>query len=125
MMRTLRRPPPTARTLRDDLRDDVRRVMERLRNDRDLIEIYWNQLRDRSTLIDALRTSWASLTIAQLVELEPTELAALDAFHEVVDQLRVWASNTEVMPATLGRRLDAAIDALEPLAAAALARIGA
>lgn len=121
MMRTLRRPQPRPRTLADDLRDDVTRMLERLRNDRDLIVIYWNQLRDRSMLLDALRTDWHGLTLEQLLTLDEAALDALEAFHAGADQLRTWSRWTEVMPATLEKRLDAALAALEPLGQRAVA----
>jgi hypothetical protein len=118
----LRVPPPRTRAQR--VAEDIARVLERLVNDRDLALVYWNQYRSREMLTESMDTDFFRWSTAEMLELTPAEIEPVEVFYDALLRFRLWANHTEVMPATLERRLDAAVPQLCELGEAAIAALG-
>jgi len=122
--RSLRMPQPRRLTWPQVVAKDISHVLERLNGDRELALVYWNQYRSREILVDALVSSWHTWTVDQLTQLDLVQLDTVHRFYDAVERFRVWATLTEVMPATLERRLDAAVPQVTGLGEAAIEALG-
>lgn len=113
--------PPT---VAQQVAADIARVIDGLEGDRDRILVWWNVYRARDALLDALTTDWLGRPCGDLLALDADQAALVDAFYDELLRFRLWAMYTEAMPATLERRLDAALALLKPAADAALDALG-
>lgn len=103
---------------------EVRRILRRLQErEAQLVEL-WSKHRAREPFVDTLFARWATAGVTELTLLSPEAIGPLSAFHDAVDDLRFYLRHTDDMPTTLGDRLRAEIEALEPLAADALRGLG-
>ena len=58
----------------------------------------FSRLRDRSPMLEAIGSSFSSITFSDLATLEPVEQTAVNQFYELLDELRWYLQYTEDMP---------------------------
>lgn len=113
-------PPPLA----EALADEIERVVTAIRQDRVYFMMYWNGMRERSPMVDAVQTRWHEHSAETLLALAPHELRAVTRFHERLQEFRVYVSHTDDMPATLEHRLSQAADRFTTLGTETLTALG-
>ena len=90
----------------------------------DFLLTIWSRHRAREPFLDTLFSRWRTVGLADLALLEPHSLAALEAFHSEVDDLRLFLTWTEEMPVTLRETLEARLLTLEAYGERALEALG-
>lgn len=103
---------------------EIDRVVRTLRQDAEWIVTYYTAWRTKDPLLDALATTWADLSTAELLTLTPAQILAVDTFHDRLAGIRLWAENTDAMPLALGEKLEDALARLERAAAPAIDALG-
>jgi hypothetical protein len=103
---------------------EVTRIVDGLDARRPQLVTLWSRTRSRVPFQELLFTRWRTVGVEALLELDADALAALEAFHAAVDDLRLYATFTEDMPTTMADRLDVAVRELAALGDAALAALG-
>ena len=106
---------PLPRDLRTQLVDEVDEKLSALRNDIPWAIVFWSHYRDRTRMLEIFATDWESRNIEDLLALHPRELVAVSKFFEALERNRCWLSESELMPGSLERRLDAELPSLDVL----------
>lgn len=94
-----------AARVRHVLAMDAANVMKRLHARQDEMVRLFSRLRDRAPLMDAVHTWFTTITLAELTLLEPPEQHAVNAFYELLGELRWYLEYTEEMPTHVREKL--------------------
>jgi hypothetical protein len=92
---------------------DAALVMRRLRKRHGQMVEVFGQKRDRSALLDPLRSWYPTATFQDLVAFAPAEQRAVARFYEAIEELVWYLRWTEDMPGTLRLVLDAHLREVE------------
>ncbi|HUB10116.1 MAG TPA: hypothetical protein VMB50_24145 [Myxococcales bacterium] len=84
---------------------DAKNVMDRLSARLTEMVSLFSRLRDRGPLLLTVHSWFPSATFSDLAQLEPTEQRAVNAFYEVLGELRWYLQYTEDMPLQLQRQV--------------------
>lgn len=103
---------------------EIGRIVGQLRERMDFLLTIWSRHRAREPFLETLFSRWRTVGLADLALLEPSSLAALEAFHAEVDDLRLFLTWTEDMPVTLRDTLEARLVTLELYGDRALEALG-
>lgn len=77
---------------------DAANVVARLVARQQEMVALFSRKRDRTPMMEAVRSVFASITFGELARLEPIEQRAVSAFYELLDELRWYLQYTEDMP---------------------------
>ena len=91
---------------------DAANVMRRLDRRRDDMVEFFGRKRDRSALVDPLHSWMKTADFQAIREFTTTQLVAVNAFYEELDDLVWYLRHTDDMPGTLATRLDAHLETL-------------
>ncbi len=80
---------------------DADAVMKRLASKQDEAVGLFSRLRTREGMVELCKSNFGTITFSELVRLEPTEQAAVEAFHHTLNELRWYVRYTEDMPSTV------------------------
>ena len=80
---------------------DADAVMKRLVAKQDEAVGLFSRLRTREGMVELCRSGFTTITFSELVRLEPREQQAVEAFHQVLNELRWYVRYTEDMPSTV------------------------
>lgn len=80
---------------------DADAVMRRLAAKQDEAVGLFSRLRTREGMIELCRSGFTTITFSELVRLDPAEQQAVEAFHQVLNELRWYVRYTEDMPSTV------------------------
>ena len=92
------RPVSRAAKIRHQLALDAANVMLRIVGRQHEMVGLFSRLRDRSPMLEAIRTSFLTITFSDLAQLEVAEQKAVNKFYELLDELRWYLQYTEDMP---------------------------
>ena len=84
---------------------DAQTVMRRLGARQAEMVALFSRLRDRSPLLDAVRSWFTSISFTELSAIEPPEQRAVIDFYELLGDLRWYLDYTEDMPLQVGQRV--------------------
>jgi len=104
---------------------DASNVMRRLRARQDEMVSLFSRLRDREPLLGTIRTWFPTITLAELNALEPQHQRAVNAFYELLDDLRWYLQYTQDMPRQVALTIQAFITRLETSYGELVVEIGA
>jgi hypothetical protein len=113
-----------AARVRHVLAMDAANVMRRLHARQDELVRLFSRLRDRAPLMDAVHTWFSTITLAELTLLEPPEQQAVNAFYELLGELRWYLEYTEEMPTHVREQLARFVRRLDERHRALTAAIG-
>ena len=77
---------------------DAANVVKRLGTRQHEMVALFSRKRDRTPMMEAVRSVFASITFGELARLEPQEQRAVTVFYELLDELRWYLQYTEDMP---------------------------
>jgi hypothetical protein len=120
MFLRVRRPRTTAQRLAAE----IDRVVRVLVADRAHAVATFDAWRSKDVLLEALATSYRDEPASTLLDLDVEQIAAVEAFFREHARFATWARTTDVMPATLDARYEAALTILVVLGAEAVALLG-
>lgn len=90
--------PSRATQIRHQLALDAANVLTRIVGRQHEMVVLFSRLRDRSPMLEAIRSSFLTINFSDLAELAPFEQTAVNAFYELLDDLRWYLQYTEDMP---------------------------
>lgn len=98
-MASRRKPKPSRATqIRHQLALDAANVLTRIVSRQHEMVGLFSRLRDRSPMLEAIRSSFLTITFSDLAELSVVEQKSVNAFYELLDELRWYLQYTEDMP---------------------------
>ena len=98
-MASRRKPKPSRATQsRHQLALDAANVLTRIVSRQHEMVGLFSRLRDRSPMLEAIRSSFLTITFSDLAELSVVEQKSVNAFYELLDELRWYLQYTEDMP---------------------------
>ncbi len=117
-------PEDRLRGLKRELAADVDRICEDLEFRREFLREIWSVSRDRGAFLDTITSRWRELGADDLLEFDPDDVLALDAFYRALEDFQLYLRFTDDMPATLLDRYDRTLDRLKALGDDVIARLG-
>ena len=90
--------PSRATQIRHQLALDAANVLTRIVSRQHEMVGLFSRLRDRSPMLEAIRSSFVTITFSDLAELSVVEQKSVNAFYELLDELRWYLQYTEDMP---------------------------
>ncbi len=84
---------------------DAAAVMKRLAARQTEMVRLFSRLRDRSPLLEVVSSWFSSITFSELAAIEPHEQKAVNAFYELLSDLRWYLQYTEDMPLQVQQRV--------------------
>jgi hypothetical protein len=90
--------PSRATQIRHQLALDAANVLTRIVGRQHEMVALFSRLRDRSPMLEAIRSSFLTITFSDLAELSVVEQKSVNAFYELLDELRWYLQYTEDMP---------------------------
>ena len=113
-MASRRKPKPSrAIQIRHQLALDAANVVTRIVSRQHEMVGLFSRLRDRSPMLEAIRSSFLTITFSDLAELAPIEQKAVNAFYELLDELRWYLQYTEDMPTQVLQKVAIYVGRLE------------
>lgn len=84
---------------------DTAKVMKRLATRQTEMVRLFSRLRDRSPLLEVVHSWFESITFSELAAIEPHEQRAVNAFYDLLGDLRWYLQYTEDMPLQVQQRV--------------------
>ena len=114
------RPAHVRHLLAVDAANVVRRILAR---QEEMVALF-SRRRDRTPMMEAVRSWFLSITFGELALLEPAEQKAVSQFYELLDELRWYLQYTEDMPTQVLQKVALYIGRLETSHRKLVAAIG-
>lgn len=105
-------PDPSTR-VRHLIATDATNVMTRLRKRGEEMVSLFSRNRDRTPMLETVRSWFFTVSFTELSLLEPAEQRAVNEFYEELDSLRWYMHYTEDMPGQVGLKLTQLVRSLE------------
>lgn len=83
---------------------EIARIVDDLELREEFLLRMWSKHRDRRPFLDSVFNRWKTVGFPDLVDLEPEQVAACDAFFRKVDEFRLYVAYTQDMPITMTER---------------------
>ncbi|MBS1153463.1 MAG: hypothetical protein H6Q89_5161 [Myxococcaceae bacterium] len=103
---------------------DAANVIERLVTRQQEMVALFSRRRDRTPMLEAVRSWFLSITFAELSLLPPAEQKAVSLFYELLDELRWYLQYTEDMPTQVLQKVALYVGRLETCHRQLVAAIG-
>jgi hypothetical protein len=95
----------TAERVRHLIAVDTATVMKRLATRHTEMVRLFSRLRDRSPLLEVVHSWFQTISFTELASIEPHEQKAVNAFYELLSELRWYLQYTEDMPLQVQQRV--------------------
>jgi hypothetical protein len=92
---------------------DAANVVGRLASRQHEMVALFSRLRDRSPMLEAIRSCFPSIAFSELATLAIGEQKAVNAFYELLDELRWYLQYTEEMPTQVQLKVGTYVGRLE------------
>ncbi len=122
--RKTKAPDERAPQVRHLLAIDAANVIQRLVSRQHEMVALFSRRRDRTPMIEAVRSWFLSIHFAELVVLPPAEQKAVSLFYELLDELRWYLQYTEDMPTQVQTKVGIYVGRLEASHRQLVAAIG-
>lgn len=122
--RRKRKTPDPSPRVRHLLAVDAANVMQRIITRQNEMVALFSRRRDRTPMMEAVRSWFLSITFGELALLEPAEQKAVSLFYELLDELRWYLQYTEDMPTQVLQKVGIYVGRLETTHRQLVAAIG-